>query len=216
MRPTERRQRNERGEFAPVDQNQVATVENQVAENTDEQIQAVSSVENKTQFGTLVTLKRWKIAVTPDRAQVFLWSALVVTQFLSMAAIISFWLCALMCLKTLPTWNGLIAVFNGLVRRNAPQANPGPAAYPPEDNMWTDLFPPADVINSYNLRLGLTQTGHPNADVVFAYGTPIMLGHPFIWMGGMFLTFCSYHFLSFILGCIRRAHRVTNFRRRLT
>jgi hypothetical protein len=210
MRPTTRRSRNPRGEFVPDAQYQVETVEDQVAANAAEQRQIASPAENITNFGTVVSLKRWKIAVTPDRAQVFLWSSLMIINFISMLAMISFWICTIMCIKTLPTWNGPIAVFNGIMRRNVIRVNPGPAAYPPGDNIWADLFQQADAMNSYNLRLGLAQAGHADAELIYAYGIPLMLGHPLIWASAMTLLFLSYHFLSFIHGCIRRAHHATN------
>lgn len=218
-----RRQRNQRGEFIPVAEDQVATFENQVEADTDEQRQVIVPVENRTNLGTIVSLKRWKIAVTPNRAQVFLWAALLITKFLSMLSIISFWLCIVMAIKTLPGWNGPIDLFQGILRRRAPQAGPanGPAnaaAGDLVDNWWEDLFPAADVLNSYHVRVGITQTGHHGAQLIFGYGLPVMLSNPIIWAGAIAATFTSYHFLSFIHGCIRRAHHATNViaRRRST
>ena len=207
MRPTTRRHRNSRGEFLPAAETQVVTVENQVAANADEQRQIAIPAVN-TNFGTLVSLKRWQIAVTPDRAQVCLWSFNMIIKFLSMLSIISFWFCVAMCIKTLPGWHGPIQVFQGYWRRRdiiqaGNQVEAG-------DTLWEDLFPLQDTLNSYTLTLGLTETGHDDARVIHGRLIPLLLTHPFLWIGSMALSFFSYHFLSFIHGCLQRATRATN------
>lgn len=218
MRPTTRRQRNPRGEFVPVIENQVAVLDDQVAANTDEQRQIVSPFRNKTSLENLVTLKRWKITVTADRAQVLLWSFIMITRFLCMLSMTAFWLCGIMAIKTLPDWNGPVNLFQGILRRRAPGAAPPPvgeaAAVVAADTWWTDLFAPADVLNSYELRVGLAETGNANANLLFTCGTPVMVGHPLFWGAAMAIAFSSHHFLSFIHECIRRVHRATNVRRR--
>lgn len=226
MRAT--RRRNSRGEFIAPSDGQVVAVENQVAANAAEQRQVVAPVDNTTKFGALVTLKTWQIAVTPDRAQVCLWSFLMITKFLSILSIISFWFCALMCIKTLPGWNGPNQVIAGFVRRREPAAAPvapaadapaDPPANPPApDNIWTDVFPAAEALNSYTLRLALTQNGNQAAPVIWGRQIPLLFGNPLVWMILIALSFFIYHFLSFIHGCLERAYRATTViaRRRST
>lgn len=207
MRQTARRIRNSRGEFVPVTEDQVATVENQVAANADEQRQIATPAENKTNFEALVTLKRSEIAVTPDRAQVCLWSFLMITKFLSILSIISFWLFAIMCLRTFPVWNGPVQVFNGFMRRrDVIQAG---QQVPAADNLWADLFPEAERLDSYSLRVSLRETGNLGAALIHGHEIPLMLRHPLIWAGLMALSFFSRGFLSFIHGCLERAYRAT-------
>jgi hypothetical protein len=207
MRTTARRHRNSRGEFVPVAEDQVATVENQVVANADEQRQIVSPVENRTNFGTLVTLKRWKIAVTPNRAQVFLWSFLMITKFLSMLSIASFWFCVIMCIKTFPAWNGPTHIFQGYMRRHeiiqaGNQVDDG-------DRLWGDIFPGMEILHAYTLKLALTETGHNMALVIYEYAIPLMIGNPLVWASLMVLAFFNYHFISFIHGCLQQANRAT-------
>lgn len=208
MIPTTRRYRNPRGEFVPMVDDQAATVENQVAATADEQSQIVSPVENTTNFGTLVTLKRWQIAVTPDRAQVCLWSFLMITKFLSMLSIISFWFCAIMCIKTLPVWNGPAHIFDGHRRRLAVAQAGNPVE--DGDNLWRDVFPAAETLHAYTLQLVLAETGQHMAPVIYGYSIALLVRHPFIWAGLMALAFLSYNFLSFIHGCLQRANHATN------
>lgn len=207
MRPTTRRRRNSIGEFVPVADGQVATVENQVAANADEQRQIASPVENKTNFGALVTLKNWQIAITPDRAQVCLWSFLMITKFLSMLSIISFWFCAIMCIKTFPVWNGPTQVFEGYRRRG--DIIEAGNQVPDGDNLWEDLFPAMETNNAYTLKLALNETGAVMAPTIYGYSIPLLINHPFVWAGLMALAFFNYHFLSFIHGCLERAYRAT-------
>lgn len=207
MRPTTRRQRNPQGEFVPVAENQVATVENQVAANADEQRQIASPVGDSF-FGTLVALKRWQLAVTPDRAQVCIWSFLMISKFLYMLAFCSFWLSIVMCIKTLPVWNGPVQVFDGYMRRRGiVQAG---NQVDDEDHMWQDVFPAMETLHAYTLKLTLAETGHLMAPVIYGYSIPMLFRHPFIWMGLASLSFFSYHVLSFIHGCLQRANRATN------
>lgn len=186
---------------------QVATVENHVAANADEQRQIVSSGENTTTFGTLVTMKRWQIAVTPNREQVCIWLFLMITKLLSMLSIASFWFCALMCIKTLPAWNGLNGVFEGFRRRG----NMINAGNQPQDGdgMWQDVFPELEVQESYSLELVLTESRYHGALVLYSYAIPLLFRHPLFWGGVMALSFFNYHFLSFLHGCLQRANHTT-------
>lgn len=207
MRPTTRKYRNSRGEFVSVAEDQVATVGTQVAANADEQRRIASPVESRTNFGTIVTLKRWKIAVTPDRTHVCIWSFLMITKFLSMLAIISFWFCAIICIKTLPAWDGPVHIFEGYRRRQGIIQTGNQLES--EDHMWRDIFPDVENLNSYTLRLALTEAGHFASPAIYGYSIPLLVGHPFVWAGLMTLSFFNCHFLSFIHGCLRRANHAT-------
>lgn len=202
MRPTARRSRNSRGEFAREVEDRVATLEGQVAANADEQRQVVSQVTSRTDFGALVTLKRWKIAITPDRAQVCLWAFIMVVKFLSILSIVSFWLCSIMCTKTLPTWDGPVQLFNGYRRRNGAAQN---IAIGVGDTWWRDLFPLRQTVAAYTLKIRLYESGFIQAPIIYSYSMPILLSNPLVWMSLMAFTFSSYHFLSFIQGCLQQA-----------
>jgi hypothetical protein len=214
MKQTARRHRNSFGEFVPMAENQVATVENHVAANADKQRQIVSSGENTTTFGTLVTMTRWQIAVTPNREQVCIWSFLMITKLLSMLSNASFWFCTLMFIKTLPTWNGAVRVFHGYIRRKDIISTG--QALTDGDHMWEDLFPTPAVLEAYTLKLVVTDTAYVAAPVIYGYTMPLLINHPFFWGGVMALSFFNYHFLSFIHGCLQRASHMTkaNARRR--
>lgn len=202
MRPTTRRRRNSRGEFSTEVGDQVATVENQVAANAEEQKQIMRQVAGGPDFGALVTLKRWKIAITPDRAELCLWLFIMVVKFLSMLSIISFWLSLTMFLKTLPSWQGPVRLFDGYRRRNQGGQN---VVVNPDDNWWTDLFPRDQVLNSYTLWFGFYQTGDPDAVLLHDYTVPLVFRNCVVWIFLMAFFFCSYHFLSFIQGCLQQA-----------
>lgn len=218
------RQRNSRGEFTPIPREELAPSSNRLpspglqSPTVDYQVPAISgngtaSAGEQSQatksngFGTLVTMKRWKIAVTPNRAQVFLCFFTMLTRLLSMLSVALFWGCAVMCIKTFPNWNGPIDLFNGYVRR----ANAIQDGNPIEDgdNAWEDIFPAADTLNSYTVRLALNLTGHPMAANIREYSLPLLIGNPLVWAGMMIVAFCTYHFLAFIHGCLKQASRAT-------
>lgn len=221
MRSNGRRLRNSRGEFlssndelVPTTDNQLAlfgshrpTVDYQVDENAYEQTQTTTPVEDKSDLEALVTLKRWQISVTPDRAQVCLWTFMSITRFLFMLSITSFWFCVVMCIKTLPVWNGPIHIFEGYVRRN----NIGDTATPvgDEGNLWADIFPPQETLQSYTLTVALAATGHHGAPVLYSYPIPLLVRHPLVWGCLMVLSFSGYHFFSFIHGCLPGASHAT-------
>jgi hypothetical protein len=219
MTPTTR-QRNQRGEFTPITRQEVAASTNQPATidhrvpildgqtttSAGEQIQTTSPTTT-TGFGTLVTMKRWKIGVTPSRTQLFLGSFIMLIKFLSMLSITAFWGCVIMCIKTFPSWNGPINLFNGYMRRSI--ADQAGLPIEAEDNAWEDLFPAAETLNAYTLRLSLNMTGNPMAVGIHEYVIPLLIGNPLTWAGLMTVAFLSYHFLSFIHGCLQQASRAT-------
>lgn len=203
MRPTVRRYRNAQGEFVAAAEELVAAAENQVPANADVQIE--SPDKNKTDFGALVTLKKWQIAITPDRTQACLWSFLVITNFLCILSIIFFWVCIIMCIKTFPVWNGPIHIFEGFMRRRNIIA--GGNQVDPEDNFWEDLFPRMESLEAYTLKILLTETGRIGSPTILGLQIPLLFKHPLVWACLMLLAFLEYCFLSFIYGCLKRAYR---------
>lgn len=207
MRQTPRRRRNQQGEFIPLAEDQVATAVNQVAANVGEQRQTAIPAKNNTSFGALVALRDWQIAITPDRTQICLWSFMMITNFLSMLSIISFWICTTISVKTLPVWNGQTNIFEGYMRRQGiiqagNQVDEG-------DNIWSDVFPPMESHEAYCLKIALTETARDAAPVIYRYVVPLLFRHPLVWAGLAALSFLSRCFLSFIHGCLERAYRAT-------
>lgn len=207
MRPTARRFRNSRGEFVPLTDDQVAIPENQFAANASEQREIASPAGNIAGIEALISLKNWKFAVTPDRAQVCIWLFIMTTKFLSMLSIASFWFCVVMCVKTIPFWEGPANVLAGFARRRDVLQNGFENVA--GDNVWGDLFPWEEALDSYTVAVGLAETGRPGALLIRGYAAPLLIGNPLIWIGLMALSFCNWHFLSFLHGCLKQAHRAT-------
>lgn len=188
-------------------EDQVETSADQVAPNLGEQRQTATPAKTRTYFGALIALRNWQIAVTPDRAQVCLWSFIMTTKFLSMLSVISFWVCIIMCTKTLPAWNGPTNVFAGHMRRKdiIRAGNQVDA----KDNVWADIFPPMESLEAHSLKIALTETGRPGAPVIYGHTIPLLLKHPLVWASLAALSFLTRGFLSFIHGCLERAYRAT-------
>lgn len=207
MRQTPRRQRNQRGEFIAMPEDQVETAANQVVANFSEQRQAATPAKNSTNFGALVALRNWQIAITPDRTQVCLWSFIMITNFLSMLSMISFWICTTICVRTLPTWNGPANIFDGYMRRRGILQAGNPVGE--GDSLWADIFPPLESHEAYSLKIALTETARDAAPVIYRHVVPLLFRHPLVWAGLAALSFLSRGFLSFIHGCLERAYRAT-------
>lgn len=211
MRQTPRRQRNQRGEFIAMTEDQVETAANQVVANVGEQRQVAAPARNSTKFGALVALRNWQIAITPDRTQLCLWSFIMITNFLSMLSMISFWICTTICVRTLPVWDGPARIFEGYMHRQSLHHAGNQVAE--GDNIWTDIFPPAESREAYSLKIALTETASEGARVIFTQAVPLLFRHPLVWAGLTALSFLSRGFLSFIHGCLERAYRATSRQR---
>lgn len=214
MRQTPRRQRNPRGEFIPATEDQVPAAENQVVANFGEQRQVAIPPQNNTGLGALVALKNWQIAITPDRAQVCLWSFIMTTKFLSMLSVISFWVCITMCTKTFPSWDGGANIFGGFVRRR--EIIRAGNQLEERDGMWEDIFPLIESLDAYSLKISLTETARPGAPVIYGYQVPILFRHPLVWASLAAVSFLSRSFLSFIHGSLEQAYNATTAHQRST
>lgn len=200
MSQTPRRHRNSRGEF-------VKFTEDQLVGSYGKENETRTLAKKSTKFGSIVALRNWQAAITPDRTQICLLSLIAITRFLSILSIISFWLCITIAVKTLPSWAGPTNTFDGYMRRRSIIA--GGNQVEEYDNFWVDLFPPTESLEAYTVKISLTETGRAAAPVVLKLAIPLLLSHPLVWVSLAALSFLTRYLFSFTHGCLQRAYRAT-------
>lgn len=210
MRPTPRRYRNAQGEFVAAADNKVEHSEKEFAANTDEERKTMSPVQNET-FGALGLLTKWRVSITPNKAQVCLWAFITATNSLYALSIITFWISLIMCVKTFPAWRGVRRLFEGIARRSAA----GQLWYQmnPNDNFILDLFPPEEEQDAYTLHISCTEGARLPPPAVWTHAIPLRLENPVFWLILMILALINSYLLSFVHGCLKRAYRAVSRRR---
>jgi hypothetical protein len=200
MSQTPRRRRNSCGEF-------VKSTEDQVVATVDRERETTTLAKKPTKFGALFALRNWQAAVTPNRTQIIIWPLIMITKFLSMLSITSFWLCSTIAVKTLPSWAGPTNIFDGYMRRRA--IIEGGNQVDQTDHILADIFPPVESFGAYNLKIALTETARQGAPVICELAIPLLFRHPLVWASLAALSLSARYFLSFTHDCLQRAYRTT-------
>jgi hypothetical protein len=148
----------------------------------------------------------WAIAVTPSRIQFLSWLSLVIIKGLCLLTNLLFWVFAFMFAKTLPTWTGLMPFITTLWGcRPSSLGGGGLAALL---NIWQDVFPEAEILNSHSLQIILHETGQVGATALNTITVPLLVGNPIFWACAMTVTFICHSVLSFIYRCLDPTDRV--------
>lgn len=180
------------------------STEDKVIETIDSERETTTLAKKPTKFGALFALRNWQAAITPNRTQIIIWPLIMITKFLSMLSITSFWLCSTIAVKTLPSWAGPTNIFVGYMRRRGIIQDG--KQVDPVDYMLADIFPPVESFEAYNLKIALTETARQGAPVLYELAIPLLFRHPLVWASLAALSLSARYFLSFTHGCLQRAY----------
>jgi hypothetical protein len=142
----------------------------------------------------------WAIAVTPSRIQFLRWLSLIVIKGLCILTNFLFWIFAFMFAKTLPTWTGL-RPFITILWRCRPSFLGG-GGLDTLLNIWQDIFPEDEILNSHSLQIILHETGEVGAAALNMITVPLLVGNPIFWACAMTVTLICHCVLSFIYRCL--------------
>jgi hypothetical protein len=107
--------------------------------------------------------------------------------------------------KTLPTWTGLTPFITILWRCRPSYL--GGEGFTTLLNMWQEVFPEAEILNSHSLQIILHETGEVGAAALNMITVPLLVGNPIFWACAMMVTFTCHGVLSFIHRCLDPADR---------
>ena len=209
MRQTPRRHRNAQGEFIAAAENKVERAAKEFTPNTDDERKTMGPAKNDA-FGALDLLTKWRISITPSKAQVCLWAFITATKFLHMLSIATFWVSLIICVKTFPGWDGVSRLFYGIARRRSKGLAWNEFNF--EDNFLLDLFPPEERDSAYTLHVSLTDGSRYMPPVLWEFTISPRLENPVFWLIMMNLAFINFYLLLFVHGCLKRAYRAVSRR----
>lgn len=205
MKSTRRLNRNAHGEFVAPPRDSVENTDDQVVPYNLEKRQTMKMVEEDTPIERLAPLHNWRLLVTVNRMQVCILTVSVLMRIISILAIIAFWGSIIMGFKTMTTWDGPQSLLRGIKRRDALTSSG--ATVPTDDNLWEDLFPAKESMQSYNIKLILADSGLDDATRAYEYSLPLVTHNPLVWTGVNLASVFIYHIVVFLRGFLQRIGR---------